>query len=1069
MRTALEIADRLGLPRPTDEQQRVIEAPLEPALVVAGAGSGKTETMASRVVWLLANGLVTVPQVLGLTFTRKAAGELAERIRGRIERLAEAELLEGGVDPFDAPTVSTYNAFANTIFRDNALLVGRESESQVLSEASAWQLARSLVVSSDDSRLATLGRSVDSLTETVVALSHALGENVAEAPAVSRMADRFVDLASLPSSKGSSYKTLTDATEALAGLPPMLDLAELFAAEKARRGFVEFSDQVALALQVCETSPGVVDEHRERFRVILLDEYQDTSVVQTRLLARLFRGTGVMAVGDPHQSIYGFRGASAANLGRFPLDFGDGAAATFTLSTSWRNPTSVLDAANVVVDELSRASAVPVGRLTARPDAGAGSVEALYAETVDDEADGVARWFRQRLRPGQGDDELPTAALLFRSKATMPVFVEALKRHGVKHHVLGVSGLLQRPEIVDLVSCLRVLHDPAAGSELIRLMAGARWRIGIHDIAVLRQVSSWLFTHDHAQQRLEQDVADRLRASVAPGEHGSIVDALDFVGTAPPAHHQLAGFSAEGLDRLRALARQLAFLRNRTGLDLVDLVALVQQEMLLDIEVAAAAGSLRGNAYLQAFDDELAGYVATDDTASLAGFLSWLSAAERRDDMGPRSDESEKGTVQLLTVHGSKGLEWDLVAVPRLVEGELPGTSREGKGWLTFGKLPFEFRGDANELPVFGWRDFDDQKEFHDALAVFEDELRERHLAEERRLAYVALTRAKRELLLTGSFWATQTRPRGASRYLTELVSAGILPPEALPEAPENDDNPLTASHESPLWPFDPLGARREAVEGAAAQVRLAIERGDASGGRWARDIELLVRERAASREPETTTLPQRIPASRFKDYVDDPAAVAASLRRPLPERPYRATRLGTLFHAWVEERFRPTGRGEVLDAESFDLEGDDERDPFGVVPGAPVDPDDARRLAELQATFERSEWAALEAVDVELEIHLPLGARTVICKIDAVFERDGRYQVVDWKTGKAPSGADDLALKQLQLALYREAYAQYRGLDPALIDAVFYFVADDALLRPESVSDRAELERLWGTVEDRL
>ncbi|GAA4266954.1 ATP-dependent DNA helicase [Frondihabitans peucedani] len=1072
--SATDIAAVLGLPEPTAEQQRVIEAPLEPALVVAGAGSGKTETMASRVVWLLANGHVRVPEILGLTFTRKAAGELGERIAKRIDLLTDKGLLDVALDPFDAPTVSTYNAFANAIFRDHALLVGRESESQLLGEASAWQLARSLVVRSDDDRLAEMGKSVDQITEAVLSLSHALGENVADAGEVARMAERFLDVASLPFTGRAHRPHVTRATGAVASLPALLDLATAFSAEKARRGFVEFSDQVALALEVCETDAAVVAEYRDRYRVILLDEYQDTSVVQTRLLARLFGGTAVMAVGDPHQSIYGFRGASAANLGRFPGDFGAGDQSSYTLSTSWRNPVRVLDAANVVVDELSRASLVEVGRLRPRPSAPEGHVEVAFPETLPEEAAAVAEWLERGLATTNDDGSKRTAALLFRSKKNVQVFAEALRARGVPFHVLGVGGLLSRPEIVDLVSCLRVLHDPAAGSELIRLLAGARWRVGLHDIKVLREVSSWLFQHDHAQQKLPDQVRERLRASVAAGEDGSIVDALDFVGAAPVTHSQLRGFSPEGLDRLRRLARQLASLRNRIGLDLVDLVALVQQEMLLDIEVAAVNGSLHGGAYLQAFDDEVAGYVATDENASLAGFLGWLSAAERRDDMGPRSEASEAGVVQLLTIHGAKGLEWQLVAVPRLVEGELPGTSRDGNGWVAFGELPYEFRGDASELPMLAWRGADDQNEFHEAVEVFRDELKRRHLAEERRLGYVALTRARDALLLTGSFWATQKRPRRPSAYLAELAEAGLIPAEALPEAPESDENPLAAEYRTPAWPFDPLGARRGVVHEAADAVRRALESGSREAGRWSDDIELLLRESAALRDRSGAVgLPQRIPASRFKDYVDDPAAVVASLRRPLPERPYRATRLGTLFHAWVESRFRPSGQIETLDASPFELDfdADDEGTAGSGAPAlglgdAPVDADDARRLAELQTTFEASEWADLEAVDVELEIHLPLGERTVICKIDAVFERDGGYQVVDWKTGKAPRDDRDLELKQLQLALYREAYSAYRGIDPERIDAVFYFVADDVILRPVHVSDRAELERLWAGVE---
>ncbi|ROP75964.1 DNA helicase-2/ATP-dependent DNA helicase PcrA [Frigoribacterium sp. PhB107] len=1082
--SAVDVAVRLGLPEPTPEQQAVIEAPLVPALVVAGAGSGKTETMANRVVWLLANGHVEVSQVLGLTFTRKAAGELGERIEKRIRQLGEAGLLGDDPDPFDVPTVSTYNAFANGVFRDDALRVGREPESQVLGEASAWQLARSLVVASRDERLAGLGRSVDSLTEAVLRLSHALSENVADGDDVLRLSDRFLDLAGLPSTKGSAYRSVTDAVAAVSALPPLVALAEQFADEKARRGLVEYSDQVALALDVCDTAPEVVDAMRARFRVVLLDEYQDTSVVQTRLLSRLFATTGVMAVGDPHQSIYGFRGASAANLGRFPVDFGAESDAVYSLSTSWRNSRGVLDAANVVVAELAAASEVPVGELRARPTAPDGRVETLFEQTLPAEADQVAAWFARELADPPVVDGVPsprTAALLFRSKKTMPAFVEALAERGVPYRVLGVGGLLQRPEVVDLVSCLRVLHDPSAGSELIRLMTGARWRIGLHDVAALRSVASWLFAHDHAQQVLGDEVAAGFRASVAVGEHGSLVDALDFVATAPDGHGQLRGLSDEGLARMRRLGSQLAFLRGRTGLDLVDLVTLVQQEMLLDVEVAAATGQGHGGAWLQAFEDELTGYVAADENAALGGFLSWLAAAERRDDMGPRSDDGEPGTVQLLTVHGSKGLEWDLVAVPRLVEGELPGTSREGVGWLGFGELPYEFRGDAAELPDLAWRSVDDQKEFDQRLAAFKDDLRRRHLSEERRLAYVAFTRAKEALLLSGSFWSSTVKPRQPSRYLAELVEAGLVPAEAVPVEPDDESDPLAQSSRELVWPVDPLGPRRARVERAAVRVgrtlraRESAEDGtgevvDAAArrredvGPWADDIDLLLLEReAVRRRAGSIDLPQRIPASRFKDYVSDPSGVASSLRRPLPERPYRATRLGTLFHEWVEQRYRPTGRAELLDAWGLELDLDDDEERGG---NGLVDPDDARRLVELQATFEGSPWARLEPVEVELEVHLPLGRRTVICKIDAVFEREGRLQVVDWKTGRAPTDDADLELRQLQLALYREAYSAFRGVPADDIDAAFYFVADDVVVEPRHIADRDELTALWDVVE---
>ena len=236
-------------------------------------------------------------------------------------------------------------------------------------------------------------------------------------------------------------------------------------------------------------------------------------------------------------------------------------------------------------------------------------------------------------------------------------------------------------------------------------------------------------------------------------------------------------------------------------------------------------------------------------------------------------------------------------------------------------------------------------------------------------------------------------------------------------------------------------------VEWAAGAVRAAVP-GDE--GRWARDLDLLLEERRRRlSEGAVVDVPSRVSASRFKDFVTDPAAVAASLRRPMPERPYRATRLGTLFHDWVEQRYGIGGSTDVIDALAHEIDDDD----------APVD---LEELDRLKRTFERSPWADRAAVDVEREIHLPLDGQVIICKIDAVYFDGERYQVVDWKTGKAPKDAADLEQKQLQLALYRLAYAKWRGIDPGRIDAVFYFVSDDTIITPERIFDEAELVALW-------
>ncbi|MDH2445313.1 ATP-dependent DNA helicase [Amnibacterium sp. CER49] len=1036
------IADRLGMHRPTPQQQAVIEAPLGPALVVAGAGSGKTETMAMRVLWLLANGLVEAPQILGLTFTRRAASELAERIRRHVGRLHAAGLTHG-YDPFDPPTVSTYNAFANSIYRDHAALIGRESGGVVLGEASAWQLARRVVLEATEPSIGDLDLGVDRLTELVLDLANGVGEHAADPQAVRAYAETYgAALAALPVTKARHETELAAALRPAATLPVLLELVSAFRERKRAQGAVQYADQVSLALEIAGRSDELVADFRARYRVVLLDEYQDTSVVQTRLLARLFEGGAVMAVGDPNQSIYGWRGASAANLEGFAADFGGGrAVADYALSTSWRNGTAILDAANLIAAPLAAASRVEVPRLTASPTATDRPIETVFAETLDDEADAVARWFADALR---ADGPAPSAALLMRFRRTLPTFLAAFRRHEVPYHVLGVGGLLQEPEVADLVSALRVVHDAQAGAELVRLLAGSMWRIGPADLVALQRLARWLEQRDFTQQRLDKQVSDVLGRSFAEGESASLVDALDFLAT-HDGHGLEAGFSPDGLPRLKSAGRLFAELRRRSSGDLPAFVRLTVEALGLDIEVLANE-SRTGLAPLQAFDEALSGYLAVAEGATLGGFLGWLAAAEQKEDLSPRTEPPEAGTVQVLTIHGSKGLEWDLVAVPRLVDDELPAKPKSRKGWLTPGVLPWEFRGDAAELPLFGWRGLADRGELKQELCRYEDAVGAMLLAEERRLAYVAVTRARHALLLSGSFWGTQRTPRGPSVHLAELAAAGLIAP--LPDAPESDERPEGAPPERFRWPADPLGARRTRVERAAAAVA-AADPDDA--GRWLRMVDALLAERAeqlAGGAP--VTIPDRIPASRFKDWIDDPASVLAALRRPMPERPYRATRLGTLFHAWVEQRAGLAAADELVDA----LAG--ERD---------VEPevgDDVVGLDELRRRFEASEWGGLEPLEVETEIQVPFEGHVLVCKLDAVYRRGDRIEIVDWKTGAPPTSPADLELKQFQLALYRHAYAVREGLDPEAIDAAFYYVAADQVIRPQRLYSADELRERW-------
>jgi DNA helicase-2/ATP-dependent DNA helicase PcrA len=1104
--SAAAIAAALGQFAPTSEQTAVIEAPLEPALVVAGAGSGKTETMAARVVWLVANGIVRRDEVLGLTFTRKAVGELAERVQKRLARLGEferfgllpdlprlygagalgvfaqierdeslapvardaarhaalARLLEretgsegsrtDAAAPDDAllhrPTISTYNSFADVIVREHAVRIGGDPDAAILSESAAWLLMRRVVLGSDDARLELRGEAVRTIIDGALRIARDSVDNLVSLDELVAFPERFADVLDRPSTRKGTvvYQDVAEAADKVGALSLLGELARTYAAQKRRLGVLDFSDQVAGALEVVRSHPSVAEELRSQYRVVLLDEYQDTSVVQTDLLAALFGGTGVMAVGDPHQAIYGWRGASAGNLGGFSTAFSrDRPSSTYSLLTSWRNSERVLDAANAVLAPLAAVSSIPVGELRPRSQAPRGEVELAFDADLDTEADRVAAWFEGIRARRAAAGARTTGAILFRSKKHMIRFGDALGRRGIPHRILGLGGLLSTPEVVDVVSALRVISDPFAGSALIRLLAGPRWAIGLADLRTLAELARRIARHDSALAPLAPEVAERVRAG-AGDDGASLVDALDFVLRHPPDHGWLEGFTPEARDRLREAASVFAGLRQASGLPIPELVRVIELELRLDIELAAneTRGPARiASAQLRAFVDELHSFLAADESGSLASLLAWLDHAEQLDEFAPRTEPPEDDVVQLLTIHGSKGLEWDAVAVVRLVKDELPSAPRDTKGWLGFGVLPYAFRGDSRWLPALGWERevAPTQQDLKEAFDAFVSANRARQLDEDRRLAYVAVTRARDHLLLTGATWSGTKRPRGRSVFLDEIAeSLGV-------ELPADDagDNPYLGERRVLTWPIDPLGSRRDVVERAARAVRAAQ---DGVRPEPETDLALLLAEREARGTPDAATAPTRIPASRFKEFVEDYAGTVAHIARPMPERPYRQTRLGTLFHAWVESRSGAVGSGGSLDDALWESDDESAR-----TEGAAEDTAD---LARLKAIFEQSEWAGLRPIEVETEIDFAstdLDGRphVVICKLDAVYrraDRGDRIEIVDWKTGRPPSSESGREGRMLQLELYRRAYHEKHGVPLDQIDVALYYVADDLVLR---------------------
>ena len=1101
--TPQALAAALGIHTPTQEQARVIAHRLSPLLVVAGAGSGKTATMAQRVVHLVATGQVRPDQILGLTFTRKATAELDQRVASRLADLSAAGLLpatapddDGGVRAADAtdvgePMIATYNSFAGTLVRDHGLRIGVDPDSTLITQARSWQIVSSLL---EARTLPLPNESLSHNASAALVLGDALSQNLLTIEdAAKDLADLTEQFTALAAIKGC--KTLVGKAPAvMAEWEALLDVVAELREYKRHHGLLDFGDQIALACTIAETVPDAASQVRAQYPAVLLDEFQDTSVAQVRLLSALFADSGVTAVGDPHQAIYGWRGASAGALDTFHqrfnptgtarLDSGASpadATPVLELSTSWRNDSTILDVANVVSAPL-RSGVVedgdPVGEhitvapLRPRPAAfglESGAVHGAFLQDPAEEARTVIAFLAERWSPSA------EMAVLCRTRAQMDPIAAELEEAGLPYTIVGLGGMLYVPEVADVRALLTVASDPERGDRVVRLLTG--FGIGASDLRALAALARELTRPAPEGDQAGSPVhGDQVEAD-AP----LLSEALDtLLRWHEDGAEEEAAATRDLTEAGRAVAlrtaRAIQRIREADSLPLPDLVAMAEQALDLDIEIAARVGHPMGHRALDSFHETALAFATDTDAPTLTGFLDWLDAAEEHEDaMSAPEVEPSPGAVQILTVHAAKGLEWDVVAVPGMDEQVFPSYTSAVKddlrvaetGWMGSTSIfPFPLRADADDLPPFTVGDLDpamtDKPLLTETMSAYKEALGRQSLREERRLAYVAFTRARHDLLLTGSHLSkTASKPRRPSRFLTELQRRDLLLPyaEGWVDFDESRPNPLTALTQVGTWPLDAGGmetqgsqtpettgedapiadrvaAARRARHTAAAQVAAAMsgtgpaeeapvqaEPDDETVRRWRLEAGLLLaeRSRALSSGP-AVRLPEHLAATRLDDLRADRRQFALDLRRPLPPEPRAAGRLGTVFHDAVAQRL--SARGTL-----FGLGQAGVPDSLG-----PQDRDRIECWLDTAENLPLLEDYILAETETDREI--TIGATTLRCRMDAVFRRsDGAgWLIVDWKTGRRQVPVD-------QLSVYVHAWAASQGVPTGSVRAAYVYV----------------------------
>jgi DNA helicase-2/ATP-dependent DNA helicase PcrA len=987
---------------PTEEQWRAISYPLEPFVLVAGAGSGKTSVMAARVIYLAlaAGGLVESPgvmpgNVLCLTFTNKATENLALRIRRALASIP-------GLQEGEEPEVLNYHGFAAQVIERHGMRIGIEPGQRVVTPAQRMEIAARVLDTMTFERSST--RWQPAIVKRILDLDEQL-QNHLRTP---EELEAHVE-AKLP---------LLEAVRSSEPWQAAYERAELaravaeFRRIKRSLGVIDFGDQIAFSVRIAEERPEVGQEYRDRFGAVLLDEYQDTNHAQARLMASLFGGGHpVTAVGDPDQNIYAWRGASLHNLLTFPEQFrrGDGAPAErLPLYTNFRSGAHILEAADEIIGKVpGKQRPDPDKHLVPFTPNGLGEVEISLLDHEVAEAESIA----DRIVELHGDGApWRSNAVLCRTHRLFEPLQLAFAARDVPAEFVGLAGLIHLPEVVEVLAYARVASSPEDGVALARILMSPRYRVSLGDLS---RVAAWTRMTGSA-------FAERLREERAGEDEGLLEDRPFLIAEALEHLDEVEDLSDEGRSRLEECRRELADLRDSARRPVAGFLAEIVRRTGLLAELDAEVDQMRAAAKrrnLAAFLDQVDAFQPVEGELSLAAFLAYVDSIDDDREWNP-VQPGDDDSVKVMTIHAAKGLEFETVFVPGMAERLFPDTRVQENPARKPSSLDVELRRDRDLLPAFDG-----------VMSHFQSDLRKQEEFEERRTGYVALTRARRRLFASSAQWYGETlrEAKNGGAFHADLVLWANRTGHAHVrwEAEEHESNPLAGYRQAAVRPW-PGAALREGEsdslfpEGWRGAALAAASSGSVEQATLDRlgPAELRAYEVAApERRTVAAHLRERDDPGRDHPWLPDAASVGGvieyarcpkrfywSVVRPLPRFSGPAARIGTEIHRWIERQSR--GQATLLEIDDVpDLTAEE-------LAGQPG------KLRDLRQSFLASRFADKVPLFAERPFLLSVDGFTIRGRIDAIYgEPEGPWEVVDYKTGSRPDIGDPIA--RLQLDVY--------------------------------------------------
>lgn len=872
------------------EQRAAVEHDKGPLLVVAGAGTGKTQVITRRIAYLILERGVPASQILALTFTDKAANEMQERV--------DSLLPYGVVDT----NIMTFHSFGDQIVRECGLEVGLMPAATVMSAAQQLVFMRDNIdkftlnyfapISKPDSLLGELATYFGRLKEEIISpeayLAYAAGLEDLDR-------EKHMEL-------GQAYRVYCKLTR--------------------ERGLMDFADQIALPLELLEKRPNIVNELRKRYQYILVDEFQDTNIAQNKLVQYIAGPSGnVMVVGDDDQSIYKFRGAAISNILEFSNSYKD--TAQIVLTENYRSTQQVLDAAYQLIqhnnpDRLEVRNAI--NKQLHGQSAGPEPV-LLTAATSDDEYEQVAAQIAQAIESGESAGDI---AVLIRKRNQAAHVIRALKSEGIDYYYAGNESLYDRPEVAVLRDFLQIMVDPTDSVALHHLLASEAFNVPVELLIKL--------------------------GAQAKRSNLTLEEALQQEETLPEVLEQIVEWRK--LSRDLSVGKLLFKFAEDTGY-LNSLVEAARDNPLKEQRVRNVASFFTSISEYEkvATDTSALAYQALEETLRQAGDTKVATEMDASPDQ-----------VQILTTHAAKGLEFERVFIIDLVAGTFPSVNRR-QGLSIPAELLLE------DLPDEGAA----------------------HIQEERRLMYVALTRAKTHLTLS---WAADHGGKRAKKPSPFIAEALGREPEAHTETGVQ-------------------GALQFTKNFATEPKKEIIQNARFVQGDW------------------LALTPHQI-----DDYLMCPLNFYYVHVLEVPQPPQPSLMYGTLMHGLIHSYYLQRQNGEVNTTALHEALDTQWRSEGFVSKGQ-----EQRRKQQAHATLDafiarqKDEIAAPTRMEFPFEFELPDVKVRIRGRMDAVVEGENRVEVRDYKTSEVDDNkkADKKAKDSLQLATYALAWKTMMGRLPEL------------------------------------